>query len=279
MKIVGFAVGLIKTFLWLIKNMATEVSKLRRSRTYRRNAVTRNVLSKIDDLITQHMDDNSTIEVAALLETLNDEVTKIKVFDKGIQELIAEDDELENEVDEAMKFHMKIKMGIEKLKKQLRKLNETMETKPIVMNNQNSGVELPKFQLKSFDGNPRNSKPFIEAFEATIHSKANLSNVEKFTYLKGFLKDTALNMIEGFPLTNDNYTNALELLTQRYGNTQLIISSHMHDLIKIGKVSNHNNILKMYDNIESNVRALKDEGINPSHFGALAVLIILEVTQ
>ena len=53
----------------------------------------------------------------------------------------------------------------------------------------------------------------------------------------------------------------------------------MNDLIKIGKVSNHNNILdlqNMYDNIESNVRALKGEGINPSHFGTLAVPIILE---
>ena len=161
--------------------MATEVSKLRRSRTIRRNAVTRNVLPKIDDLMTQHMDDNSTIEVATSLDTLNDEVTKIKVFDEGIQELIAEDDELENEVEEAMKFHMKIKMGIEKLRKHSRKLNETMETKPIFMNNQNTGVQLPKFQLKSFDGNPRNWKPFIEAFEAAIHSKANLSNIEKFT--------------------------------------------------------------------------------------------------
>ena len=53
----------------------------------------------------------------------------------------------------------------------------------------------------------------------------------------------------------------------------------MNDLIKIGKVSNHNNILdsrKMYDNIESNVRALRGEGINPSHFGALAVPRIVE---
>ena len=115
--------------------------------------------------------------------------------------------------------------------------------------------------------------------EVAIHSKDNLSNLEKFTYLKGFLKDTALSTIEGFPLTNHNYTNALELLRQRYGNTQLIISMHMNDLIKIGKVSNHNNILdlrNMYDNIESNVRALKGEGINPLHFGASAVPNILE---
>ena len=80
--------------------------------------------------------------------------------------------------------------------------------------------------LGHLHGNPRNWKPFIEAFEAAIHSKDNLSNVEKFTYLKGFLKDTALSTIEGFPLTNDNYANALELLRQRYGNTQLVINAY-----------------------------------------------------
>ena len=53
-------------------------------------------------------------------------------------------------------------------------------------------------------------KPFIEAYEASIDNKEELSNVEKFEYLKGYLKGTALNTIEGFPMTNENYATALE---------------------------------------------------------------------
>ena len=68
----------------------------------------------------------------------------------------------------------------------LAKFNDVPENKPSVINKQNGGVHLPKFQLKSFDGNPRNWKPFIEAFEAAIHSKDNLSNVESSRISKVF---------------------------------------------------------------------------------------------
>ena len=101
------------------------------------------------------------------------------------------------------------------------------------------GVKLPTFNLKLFEGDPRNWKAFIEAFEASFDNKDDLSEVEKFTYLKGYLKGVALNTIEGLPLTNDNYKRGLDLLKKQYGNPQLIISRHMNDLIKIEKVNSN----------------------------------------
>ena len=41
-------------------------------------------------------------------------------------------------------------------------------------------------------------KPFIEAYEASIDNKEELSNAEKFTYLKGYLKGTALKTMRDF---------------------------------------------------------------------------------
>ena len=139
-------------------------------------------------------------------------------------------------------------------------------------------MKLPKFYLKCFEGNPMEWKPFIEAYEASIDNKEGLSNVEKFTYLKGYLKGTALNTIEGFALTNENYATSLELLKKRYGNPQLIISSHMNDLIKSEKQRNSNilSLREMYDKVEANVRAMNSAGINPSHFGPLLLPIILQ---
>ena len=49
-----------------------------------------------------------------------------------------------------MDFHLKVKMGKEKLKRYLAKYNDVPENKPSVINKQNGGVHLPKFQLKSF---------------------------------------------------------------------------------------------------------------------------------
>ena len=78
-------------------------------------------------------------------------------------------------------------------------------------------------------------------------------------------------------MTNENYLKALTLLKERFGNTQLIIASHMNDLIKIEKASNNiTKLRQMYDKIEANVRALNSEGIDSMHFGPMLIPIILE---
>ena len=257
------------------KKMATEISKLKKRRTTRRNTVTRKLLSNINEIIEKPSEEKIRVEVIALLETLEEEDNKIKKLDDEIFDMIENEEELEKESDDVVNISLKIKMGKEKLRKCLSGFNEDTST---TSSHKSKGVKLPKFYLKSFEGNPMEWKPFIEAYEASIDNKEELSSVEKFTYLKGYLKGTALNTIEGFPLTNENYATALELLKKRYGNSQLIISSHMNDLIKIEKVKNGNilDLRNMYDKIEANVRALNSEGIDPSHFGPMLIPIILE---
>ena len=144
--------------------------------------------------------------------------------------------------------------------------------------NRATGVKLPKLTLKSFDGDAINWKTFIESFDAAVDSKEHLSNIEKFKYLKGYLKNSALQCIEGFPLTNENYTEAMRVLKERYGNPQLIVSSHMNNLLKLEKVNSSNvyQLRALYDRIESNVRALTSVGICSDHFGPLLIPIVLE---
>ena len=42
-----------------------------------------------------------------------------------------------------------------------------------------------------------------------------------------------MNTIEELSLTNDNYIKALELLEDRYGNKQAIITAHAKNLLKL----------------------------------------------
>ena len=103
-----------------------------------------------------------------------------------------------------------------------------------------------------------NWKVFKEIFEAAVHSSDSISNIEKFTYLKTYLDKSALQAIEGFPLTNANYAAAWQLLDERYGNEQLIISCHMNNLIKLDPIIQPivKEIRKLHDTIESNVLEL-----------------------
>ena len=45
--------------------------------------------------------------------------------------------------------------------------------------------------------------------------------------MKRYVDKSALQTIEGFPLTSENYTAAWQLLDERYGNEQLIVSCHI----------------------------------------------------
>ena len=103
-----------------------------------------------------------------------------------------------------------------------------------------------------------NWKVFKEIFEAAVHSSDSISNIEKFTYLKAYLDKSTLQAIEGFPLANENYAAAWQLLDERYGNEQLIISCHMNNLIKLDPIIQPivKEIRKLHDTIESNVLEL-----------------------
>ena len=66
---------------------------------------------------------------------------------------------------------------------------------------------------------------FIDSFKATLDRSTNLSDVEKFNYLLSYLQNDALHTISGMPITNANYKKALELLRNRFGNPQKVISA------------------------------------------------------
>ena len=256
--------------------MAGELTKLKRKRTSKRNIIIKNLLKDIDEIVSQPFSENVRVEDSCLLESLSEVQLLVKELDELIIDKIEVEEDLEQDEEEALHFNLKVKRCKERLRVFLQKHSEDSLTTVSV--SRETGVKLPKLTIKSFNGDPVNWKNFIESFEAAVDSKDSLSNVEQFTYLKGYLSNLALQCIEGFPLTNENYTEALKLLKERYGNPQLIISSHMNSLIKLDNVANAGvkDLRHLYDKIEFNTRALKSVGISSDHFGPLLIPIVLE---
>ena len=62
--------------------------------------------------------------------------------------------------------------------------------------------------------------------------------------IRCFLEGDALHATAGFSLANDNYKEALELLQNRYGNTQQIIAAQMNVLAKTSSVDNENLVVE-----------------------------------
>ena len=103
----------------------------------------------------------------------------------------------------ARRLELKLKIFIE---------TKSEEGTSRVKSNNRPGVKLLKFEIKKFSGNPLEWEIFKETFETAIKHNKSLTRIEKF-------------ICDGFPLTNENYHNAWNLLQERYGNSQLITSA------------------------------------------------------
>lgn len=75
----------------------------------------------------------------------------------------------------------------------------------------NKHAKLPRLTLKSFLGDPGEWQTFWDSFRIAVHENPELHNIDKFNYLKTLLGGSAAATIAGLPLTNDNYTAAIEL--------------------------------------------------------------------
>ena len=196
-----------------------------------------------------------------------------------IQKIMIDDNELMEHLKKITEFNMSLKKAKRKLQRLLEYHQEM--TNPIEIRRdfkRNDGVKLPKITLKTLSGDPLDWKYFKETFEAAVHNNESITNTEKFTYLKTYLDKSAFQAIEGFPLTSENYTEALNLLNDRYGNVQYIIACHKKKLVKLDPVIHPGvkDLRKLFDTVESHVRSLNSLGINYQHFRPLLIPIILE---
>ena len=99
--------------------------------------------------------------------------------------------------------------------------------------------------------------------------------------MKSLLCDSPKSCISGLSLSSANYFEAIELLKQRYGNPQMLISAYMKRFVKLQLpvIKNNNDVFglrKLYDQVDSSVRNLKSLQMNTSGYGALLVPLLIE---
>ncbi len=74
---------------------------------------------------------------------------------------------------------------------------------------------IPKLEIKPYYGNPLEFASFIQQFNASIGS-SSLADVAKFSYLRSLLRGEAYKALGGYALTDENYTNTLHMLEERF---------------------------------------------------------------
>ena len=198
-----------------------EFSRLKTIRAAYKGHCTRDV--KKAERFLNAIDKIDEAELVAIADRLNRRMEEIIVMDNQIQTLITDSNELEKEIEDALLFQDEISVW----RHRIIKFTDANKTQVKQFQNDSKlshtpkfNIKLPTINIKSFNGDPLQWLTFWDSFNATIHMNNELSAIEKMTYLTGMLQGEAARTIAGLPLTTDNYARAIELLKERFGNSQ-----------------------------------------------------------
>ena len=116
----------------------------------------------------------------------------------------------------------------------------------------------------------------VPAGDVTCELYCSLSDVQKLNYLRAQLQGDAARVIAGLPLTKDNYDDAMQLLSERYGQPHKIEEERIKPLSEIGSPSNTLSSLQLfYDTIQAHLRGLAALGKTKESFKTMLIPAIL----
>ena len=110
-----------------------------------------------------------------------------------------------------------------------------------------------------------------------IHANPNLSDIQKFTYLKVQLQGGAARAIAGLNLTDLNYTHSITLLEDRFGQRHKLVNAHIKALLNVASPTHSlTSMCMFYDSVESHIHGLASLGKSETSYGDLLVPIIMD---
>ncbi|XP_050527955.1 uncharacterized protein LOC126898049 [Daktulosphaira vitifoliae] len=139
-----------------------------------------------------------------------------------------------------------------------------------------SHVKLAPISISVFTGEYSEWKPFYDLFSKLIHVNADLSDIQKFCYLRSSLSGEAANIIKSLETTANNYEIAWIMLKERYDNNKLIIQTHVKAIFELGMVHQESavKIREFLDSLVCRISALKMLEEKPEEWGPMLMHLI-----
>jgi hypothetical protein len=117
--------------------------------------------------------------------------------------------------------------GIRLLHRVVKNQGEDSNARPAPQQGEASVVRTSRLKIPKFGGNRSRWFKFHDIFESVIHTKENLSNVEKFSYLVVAVKLPAgeTNVLDNFKVCEVSDVRAIQCLQQ---NLRHSLQKHVH---------------------------------------------------
>ena len=227
-------------------------------------------------------------DLTLLKMSLKEKLDTLKSLDSEILGLIPEE-QLGKEIEQADEYKESVYRALTRLDRAQALISATSSAPtasvsgiptslPTPTHTERATCRLPKLTLPRFNGDVMKWTTFWDSYSSAVHNNDQLSDVDKFNYLRSLLERTAYEAIAGLTLSAANYAEAVDVLKKRFGDQQLIISRHMETLLNTDVVTSDHNVRglrRLYDNVESHMRCLKALGVNPDAYGTMLSSVLL----
>ncbi|KAK2578790.1 hypothetical protein KPH14_012728 [Odynerus spinipes] len=159
---------------------------------------------------------------------------------------------------------MKVKRGLCRLADKLTPLTHHQGSSRD--DSQQQRTRLPELTVPKFGGEYLKWPEFKAMFQTVISDRSDLSNLEKFQYLKGALTGSAAQLIANIPPAGESLPVAWQLLTTRFENHRLTVKSHLDRVFSLQPVKGRNvkALQHVLNTVNETIQALKALKIAPT---------------
>ena len=266
------------------KDAKEKLERVKAIRAANRGVITKKITDVNEILNGGTINDDQRKALEVLDRLLESKLKTVEELDQSVLSLCSVD-AIQAEIEDSEKVLERVvecqKRVHEALQRHKGKSNEhenhSGQTQPTLGTNP-AKAKLPKLILPKFRGDVTKWSSFWDSFRSAVHENAAISPVEKFNYLNSLLEGPASRAIQGLSLTDANYRSAVEILQERFGRPQQIISAHMDELLKIPNCSGterSTSLRFVYDQISVHVRGLSSLGVASDQYGGLLIPVIM----
>ncbi|KAK8774839.1 hypothetical protein V5799_010628, partial [Amblyomma americanum] len=153
---------------------------------------------------------------------------------------------------------------------------QTTTPAPITTTSVKTRVKLPKIELIKFTGRRSDWQAFWEVFEQVVDKNEDLTDTDRFHYLRASVTGDAAAALAGLPSTSRCYNDAIQLLRKRFGNEELLAQEHLKSLIDLKPVRSSDDVRglrRLYDTLAAHIRGLEVLGRKLDTFSSMLLPI------
>ena len=247
----AFFVGVV-LFNFSLMMADSEMKKLVKRKAYVKGLITQDI-KKITSVEDEQLNKPLLEE---LIHKIDVNLVIVEEFDASISET-AMDAELDSIIETARDYHFEVQKTLAKLRLKLDSLFGTERATPVIYS-KTVDLPLPPIQISPFQNNASNPFAYFnfkKAFNNALAGMPNLTNVQKFVYLKGYLLGEALSVVENISVNDAGFELAFELLDFTFPDVENIIDKVLSEIL-------HMNEAKSLNEVESLVRFLNNKFID-----------------